>query len=134
MRSSIPPSNDSELPSISTNPEYKAEVRRCATHITEDLKSIGLDAILHDTIGHPMVVATDDSAGPDTPRVLYYGHYDVQPVEPLDEWTTPPFDATIVDGSNGKRIVARGAADDKGQLMTLERGAWLVTSSCCHFA
>ena len=107
-----------QIPSISTNPEYKAEVRRCATHITEDLKSIGLDAILHDTIGHPMVVATDDSAGPDTPRVLYYGHYDVQPVEPLDEWTTPPFDATIVDGSNGKRIVARGAADDKGQLMT----------------
>ena len=54
-----------QIPSISTNPEYKAEVRRCATHITEDLKSIGLDAILHDTIGHPMVVATDDSAGPD---------------------------------------------------------------------
>lgn len=107
-----------QIPSISTNPEYKSEVRRCAMHITDDLKSIGLDAILHDTIGHPMVVATDDSAGPDAPRVLYYGHYDVQPIEPLDEWMSPPFDATIVDGSNGKRVVARGAADDKGQLMT----------------
>ena len=107
-----------QFPSISTDPEYKAEVRRCAEYITNDLKSIGLDAKLHDTIGHPMVVATDDSAGLDAPRVLYYGHYDVQPVEPLDEWKFPPFDATIVDGPIGKRILARGAADDKGQLMT----------------
>jgi acetylornithine deacetylase/succinyl-diaminopimelate desuccinylase-like protein len=107
-----------KIPSISTDPEYKSEVRRCAEHITSELKSIGLDATTHDTIGHPMVVATDDSAGPDAPRVLYYGHYDVQPVEPLEEWITPPFDATIVEGTNGKRIVARGAADDKGQLMT----------------
>ena len=106
------------IPSISTDPEYKDEVRRCAEHVTTDLHSIGLKATMHDTIGHPMVVATDDSAGPDAPRVLYYGHYDVQPVEPLDEWNTPPFDATIVEGENGKRIVARGAADDKGQLMT----------------
>ena len=77
------------IPSISTDPEYKSEVRRCAEHITNDLQSIGLEAVMHDTIGHPMVVATDDSAGPDAPRVLYYGHYDVQPVEPLDEWTVP---------------------------------------------
>ena len=107
-----------KIPSISTNPEYKTEVRRCAQYITDDLQSIGLDATFHDTIGHPMVVATDDSAGPDAPRVLYYGHYDVQPVDPLDEWNTPPFDANIVEGAHGKRIVARGAADDKGQLMT----------------
>ncbi len=107
-----------QIPSISTDPEYKNEVRRCAKHITNDLKSIGLDATMHDTVGHPMVVATDDSAGPDAPRVLYYGHYDVQPVEPLDEWTVPPFDGAVVDGPRGKRFVARGAADDKGQLMT----------------
>lgn len=106
------------IPSISTDPEYSSEVRRCAEHVTQDLRSIGLDAKMHDTIGHPMVVATDDSAGPDAPRVLYYGHYDVQPVEPLEEWKTPPFDAIVEDGTNGKRIVARGAADDKGQLMT----------------
>ncbi|MAI67217.1 MAG: hypothetical protein CMJ26_05010 [Phycisphaerae bacterium] len=107
-----------QIPSISTDPAFKSEVRRCAQHITDDLASIGLDAILHDTIGHPMVVATDDSAGPDAPRVLYYGHYDVQPVEPIDEWTVPPFDGAVIDGSRGKRFVARGAADDKGQLMT----------------
>jgi len=106
------------IPSISTDSEYASEVRRCAEHVTQDLKSIGLDATLHDTIGHPMVVATDDSAGPNAPRVLYYGHYDVQPVEPLEKWKTPPFDAAVVEGDNGKRIVARGAADDKGQLMT----------------
>jgi acetylornithine deacetylase/succinyl-diaminopimelate desuccinylase-like protein len=107
-----------QIPSISTDPEYKKEVRRCAEYITNDLKSIGLDAQMHNTIGHPMVVATDDSAGPDAPRVLYYGHYDVQPVEPLEEWEYPPFDGAVVDGPRGKRFAARGAADDKGQLMT----------------
>jgi len=107
-----------KIPSISTNPEFKSEVRRCAQHITDELQSIGLDTKLHDTIGHPMVVATDDSAGPDAPRILYYGHYDVQPVEPINEWNSPPFDAELVDGPNGKRVVSRGAADDKGQLMT----------------
>ena len=107
-----------KIPSISTNPEYKSEVRRCAEHITNELESIGLNATLHDTIGHPMVIATDDSAGENARRVLYYGHYDVQPVEPLDEWEHPPFDGVVVDGPRGKRFVARGAADDKGQLMT----------------
>ena len=106
------------IPSISTDPEFADEVRRCAEHVTKDLESIGLDVTLHDTIGHPMITATDDSAGPDAPRILYYGHYDVQPVEPLDEWTYPPFDGTVVDGPHGKRFVARGAADDKGQFMT----------------
>jgi len=107
-----------QIPSISTDSEFTSEVRRCAEHITDDLASIGLDATLHDTIGHPMVVATDDSAGPDAPRVLYYGHYDVQPVQPLEEWDHPPFDGVVIDGPRGKRIVARGASDDKGQLMT----------------
>jgi len=107
-----------QIPSISTDPAFKTEVRRCAEHITNELKTIGLDATLHDTIGHPMVVATDDSAGPDAPRVLYYGHYDVQPAEPLEKWEHDPFAGVVVDGPRGKRFVARGAADDKGQLMT----------------
>ena len=107
-----------QIPSVSTDPEYAADVRRCAAYVTNDLKSIGLDATLHETIGHPMIVATDDSAGPDAPRILYYGHYDVQPPEPFDEWNNPPFGAEIVEGPHGKRIIARGAADDKGQFMT----------------
>ncbi len=106
------------IPSVSTDPAYKDDVKRCAEWITNDLSSIGLDAKCHDTMGHPMVVATDDSAGPDAPRVLYYGHYDVQPPEPFAEWDSEPFDATLKDSPYGKKIVARGAADDKGQLMT----------------
>ena len=106
------------IPSVSTDPAYKEDVKRCAEWITEDLKSIGLAASCHETNGHPMVVATDDSAGPDAPRVLYYGHYDVQPPEPFDEWESEPFEATLKDSPYGKKIVARGAADDKGQLMT----------------
>jgi len=107
-----------QIPSISTDTEYAPDVRRCAEHVTNDLASIGLQATMHDTQGHPIVVATDDSAGPDAPRVLYYGHYDVQPVQPLDEWNHPPFDGVVIDGPRGRRIVARGASDDKGQLMT----------------
>lgn len=106
------------IPSVSTDPAYADEVHRCAEHLANDLRSIGLDTTVHKTNGHPMVVATDDSAGTDVPRVLYYGHYDVQPVQPLEEWDADPFEANVVDGPRGKRIVARGAADDKGQLMT----------------
>ena len=107
-----------KIPSVSTDPAYKTDVQKCAEWITHDLKSIGLEATCYETIGHPMVVAIDDSAGPDTPRILYYGHYDVQPPEPLDEWNDEPFAATISKSPHGEKIVARGAADDKGQLMT----------------
>ena len=106
------------IPSVSTDPAFADDVQRCAEHLADDLRSIGLETTVHNTKGHPMVVATDDSAGSEAPRVLYYGHYDVQPVQPLDEWDADPFEATVVEGPLGKRIVARGAADDKGQLMT----------------
>ena len=106
------------IPSVSTDPDYAQEVQRCAEHLAQDLRSIGLETTVYSTELHPMIVATDDSAGPDAPRVLYYGHYDVQPVQPLEEWNDDPFEANVVDGPRGQRIVARGAADDKGQLMT----------------
>jgi len=107
------------IPSISTDPAYKNDCRKAAEHVAEDLRSIGFDASLRDTTGHPMVVGHNDSAGADAPHFLFYGHYDVQPVDPLELWNTDPFDPQIVTrGDGSKMIVARGAQDDKGQLMT----------------
>ncbi len=106
------------IPSVSTDPAFKAEVRAAAQWLADDLGGMGFDAGVHDTAGHPMVVARDHGAGPDAPTILYYGHYDVQPPDPLDLWETGPFDPVIRDSAHGKKIVARGAVDDKGQLMT----------------
>ena len=105
------------LKSISTDPAYAAETRACAEWHAADLASIGFDASVRDTAGHPMVVAHDRSA-PGT-SVLFYGHYDVQPVDPLELWDHDPFAPSVETRADGSRmIVARGAADDKGQLMT----------------
>ncbi|MCD1644486.1 M20/M25/M40 family metallo-hydrolase [Aurantimonas coralicida] len=107
-----------KIPSISTDPAYAADCRRAAEYLVGDLDAIGFDASLRETPGHPMVVAHHD--GPEgAPHVLFYGHYDVQPVDPLELWETAPFEPVVKDGPDGtKRIVARGSADDKGQLMT----------------
>ena len=106
------------IESISTDPAYAASVKQAAEWLVGELRGLGFDASARSTPGHPIVVA---HAGTGTvgPKALFYGHYDVQPVDPLDLWETPPFQprlATMPDGS--RRIVARGAADDKGQLMT----------------
>ena len=102
--------------SISTDPAYAGEVRAAAEWLVDDLRQLGFDASVRDTTGHPMVVAHDKS-GPG-PHVLFYAHYDVQPVDPLALWHTDPFAATLVDGPQGKEIVGRGTSDDKGQLLT----------------
>ncbi|MAM60137.1 MAG: hypothetical protein CMH11_01445 [Maritimibacter sp.] len=107
------------IPSISTDPAYKDDCRAAGDLLVRDLASIGFDAELRDTPGHPMVVA---HGGPDekddVPHLLFYGHYDVQPVDPLELWNTPPFEPQIEE-VNGERVIrARGASDDKGQLMT----------------
>ena len=106
------------IPSISTDPAYAADCRRAAEYLAGDLSAIGFEATARDTPGHPMVVA--HHAGPEgAPHVLFYGHYDVQPVDPVALWDTDPFEPRIVTMPDGtQRIVARGAADDKGQLMT----------------
>jgi len=105
------------IPSISTDPAYNAECRRAAEWLVADLKSIGFDASVRDTPGHPMVVAHHDGpAG--TPHVLFYGHYDVQPVDPLELWEDDPFDPALKDREGVKVISGRGSSDDKGQLMT----------------
>lgn len=106
------------IPSVSTDPAYAPEVKRCAEWMAETLRGVGLNAETHATAGHPMVVAHSETPeGYDGPRILYYGHYDVQPPDPLELWESPPFEPVIRDGPGGKRIVARGAVDDKGQVM-----------------
>ncbi|NVO16029.1 MAG: M20/M25/M40 family metallo-hydrolase [Rhodoplanes sp.] len=105
------------IPSISTDPAHAGDCRAAAAHLAADLRSLGIEATLSETAGHPVVLG--HSGGGDKGRVLFYGHYDVQPVDPLDLWATPPFEpriATLPDGR--KAIVARGACDDKGQVMT----------------
>jgi len=99
------------IPSISTRPEHAADVRRCAQWLAEQLAGLGLTASIEETGGHPLVLARNQHQ-PARPTVLVYGHYDVQPPEPLEQWTSPPFEPTVRDGA----IYARGAADDKGQV------------------
>ncbi len=106
------------LQSISTDPVYADQCKAAADFVAKDLATLGLKAEVRPTAGHPVVIAKPEKAN-GGPRVLFYGHYDVQPVDPLDLWTTPPFDPRIEDLGNGRKIiVARGACDDKGQLMT----------------
>ncbi|MDX3928578.1 MAG: dipeptidase [Shinella sp.] len=107
------------IKSVSTDPAYKAECRKAAEWLVAELRSLGFDATVRDTPGHPMVVAHHDGARPDAPHVLFYGHYDVQPVDPLELWENDPFDPAVRDLPGGRRIITgRGTSDDKGQLLT----------------
>ena len=106
------------IPSISARPEHAADCRRAAEWGRDFLAGIGFTASLRPTPGHPVVVAHHPGpAGYRGPHVLFYGHYDVQPVDPLELWTSPPFEPRVVEGPRGPRYVARGAVDDKGQVM-----------------
>jgi acetylornithine deacetylase/succinyl-diaminopimelate desuccinylase-like protein len=106
------------IQSVSTDPAYKAECKKAADWLVADLKSIGIDAEKRITPGHPMVVGHVGQENKDAPHVLFYGHYDVQPVDPLNLWKTPPFEPQLEETENGTVIRGRGASDDKGQLMT----------------
>jgi acetylornithine deacetylase/succinyl-diaminopimelate desuccinylase-like protein len=104
-------------PSISTNPENKKDVEACAGYVKSHLESIGMENVKvmptgGQAGGHPVVYADWLKAGNNKPTVLIYGHYDVQPVDPVELWTTPPFEADI----RGENLFARGSADDKGQV------------------
>ena len=100
------------IPSVSARSEHIGDTRQAADWLSERLSEAGLDTEVLDTARHPVVLGERRGAGPDAPTVLVYGHYDVQPPDPLDLWTSPPFEPEVRDG----RIYARGSADDKGQL------------------
>jgi len=106
------------IPSISAQPDHDVDCRNAAAWAVETLADMGFAARLSETAGLPGVIATNHAAGPDAPHVLFYGHYDVQPADPLALWQSDPFDPQIVDGPRGKRIVGRGAVDDKGQVVS----------------
>lgn len=113
------------IPSVSTDPAFAADTRRAAQWMADQLSEIGFEATLHETPLHPMIVAHypgPDGAGggqaDNLPHILYYGHYDVQPPDPVELWDTGPFEPTLVEAEHGPRIVCRGATDDKGQMMT----------------
>ncbi len=127
-----------KIPSIGTNPKHKTHCRKAAEWLMNDFKSMGLSAGLHETSGHPAVIATyaPPVKSKHIPHILFYGHYDVQPSEPDDLWKTPPFQPQIRKSPNGRDcIYARGAADDKGQLMTFVEAsrAWLKVHKSLPF-
>ena len=116
-----------QIQSISSDSAYAAQCDAAADWLINDLKSLGFDASKRETPGHPIVVA--HAEGPSI-HTLFYGHYDVQPVDPLDMWDNPPFEPILEDTPNGKVIRGRGSSDDKGQLMTFVEAcrAWKVVT------
>ncbi|HET9146414.1 MAG TPA: M20/M25/M40 family metallo-hydrolase, partial [Acetobacteraceae bacterium] len=102
------------IPSISAQPAHRQDCIRAATHMRDLLAEMGFEARLAETKGLPGVIARHHKAGSNAPHVLFYGHYDVQPPEPLELWESDPFNPQFKDGPRGKQVVARGAVDDKG--------------------
>ena len=109
------------IKSISADPAFAGDCKAAADHLAKDIASLGFATEVRPTAGHSAIVAKPDGGakGNGRPHVLFYGHYDVQPVDPLNLWHRPPFEPAVTDHADGRKIiVARGAEDDKGQLMT----------------
>ncbi|MFC3124654.1 dipeptidase [Pseudoroseomonas globiformis] len=119
------------IPSVSAQPNHAGDCRRAAEWLVRELAALGFEAGLAETPGHPVVIAShpgpEGQAEGDAQHILIYGHYDVQPPEPLELWHSPPFEPVVTDGPRGRRITARGAVDDKGQVMT-----WLAALRAWH--
>jgi amidohydrolase len=119
------------IKSISADPAYAADCRKAADHLATDLAGFGFATEVRSTEGHPAVVGKHGGNRGGRPHVLFYGHYDVQPAYPLELWRHPPFEPTVTTHADGRRIiVARGAQDDKGQLMTFVEAcrAWIAVA------
>ena len=106
------------IPSISANPAHNADCQTAAAFAARELAAMGFTVEIVPTPGQPVVLASHFGAGEAAPHLLYYGHYDVQPADPLELWDADPFAPQIVEGPHGPRVVARGAVDDKGQVAT----------------
>src|SRR5258707_3228302 len=107
------------IKSISADPANAGDCKAAADHLAKDIATLGFTAEVRPTAGHPAIVARANGSADGRPHVLFYGHYDVQPVDPLNLWHRPPFEPVVTDHADGRKIiVARGAEDDKGQLMT----------------
>src|ERR1700722_10834649 len=115
------------IPSISAQPKHAADCRAAAEYASAQLGELGFTTGVRETAGHPVVVGHHPGPGGDVPHLLYYGHYDVQPADPMELWHSPPFEPTLTDGPNGKRVTARGAVDDKGQV-----SMWLSAFRAWH--
>ncbi len=121
------------IPSISAQPAHAGDCARAARWLADEFAAIGFTTEIRETPGHPIVIG--HYAGPESaalPHILFYGHYDVQPADPLALWASPPFEPQLVDHPDGARVVARGAVDDKGQVVSFLcacRAWYLATGS-----
>jgi acetylornithine deacetylase/succinyl-diaminopimelate desuccinylase-like protein len=109
------------IKSISADPAFAGDCKAAADHLARDIATLGFATEVRPTAGHPAIVAKSNGGGngKSRPHVLFYGHYDVQPVDPLNLWHRPPFEPAVTTHADGRKIiVARGAEDDKGQVMT----------------
>ena len=116
------------IKSISADPAFAGDCKAAADHLAADIATLKFSTEVRPTAGHPAIVAKSNGNNGSRPHVLFYGHYDVQPVDPLNLWTRPPFEPAIATHADGRKIiVARGAEDDKGQLMTFVEAcrAWM---------
>jgi acetylornithine deacetylase/succinyl-diaminopimelate desuccinylase-like protein len=109
------------IPSISAQPAHAGDCAQAARWLAHEFAVIGFTTEIRETPGHPIVIGHHpgpQNAQGHVPHVLFYGHYDVQPADPLELWDSPPFDPQLVPGPDGLKVVARGAVDDKGQVVT----------------
>src|SRR6476646_1866480 len=115
------------IKSISGDPAFAGDCKAAADHLAKDIATLGFATEVRPTAGHPAIIAKSNGNG--APHVLFYGHYDVQPVDPLSLWHRPPFEPAVTDHADGRKIiVARGADDDKGQVIAVVEAGWVWKS------